>query len=303
MAAEVKSDIEIARAAKQAADPGRSAPKLGIPAEQPRALRQRQGEDLGRVHQVARRAAGRQADPRHRHQPDAGRRGEDDHHGRASATALNRIGKQRGDLPARALARALLRHEGRRGGRRLCAGRADGGHQPPLHRRFPRHHLRAQSALGDDRQPHLLGQRARTSTSRRIVWRRVAGHERPRAARDRLLARRRRQRLSARGRLRHHGRLGDHGDPLPRQRHRGPAAADRRHRRRLPPRQERGDGARPEGRRRHDGAAHEGDAAEPRADAGEQSRLHPWRAVRQHRAWLQFGDGDEDGAEARRLSW
>ena len=37
----------------------------------------------------------------------------------------------------------------------------DGGHQPPLHRRLPRHHLGAQSALGADRQPHLLGQRAR----------------------------------------------------------------------------------------------------------------------------------------------
>ncbi len=50
--------------------------------------------------------------------------------------------------------------------------------------------------------------------------RRVAprdGHERPRAARDRVLARRRRERLSARGRLRHHGRVGSHGDLLPRQ--------------------------------------------------------------------------------------
>ncbi len=43
------------------------------------------------------------------------------------------------------------------------------------------------------------------------------GHERPRAARDRLLARRRRQRLSARGRLRHHGRFRGDGDLLPRQ--------------------------------------------------------------------------------------
>ena len=32
--------------------------------------------------------------------------------------------------------------------------------------------------------------------TRRVVWRRVHGHERPRAARDRLLAGRRRQRLS-----------------------------------------------------------------------------------------------------------
>ncbi len=55
---------------------------------------------------------------------------------------LNRIGKKADDLPARALARPLLRHEGRRRRRRLCPGRADGGHQPPLHRRLPRHHAR-----------------------------------------------------------------------------------------------------------------------------------------------------------------
>ena len=41
----------------------------------------------------------------------------------------------------------------------------DGGHQPSLHRRLPRHHLGAQPALGADRQPHLLGQRASASTS------------------------------------------------------------------------------------------------------------------------------------------
>jgi formate--tetrahydrofolate ligase len=67
----------------------------------------------------------------------------------------------------------------------------------------------------DDRQPHLLGQRAR---HRRAPHRLAAGdgHERPGAARHRLLARRRRQRLPARGRLRHHGGLRGDGDPLPR---------------------------------------------------------------------------------------
>ena len=42
-------------------------------------------------------------------------------------------------------------------------------------------------------------------------------------------------------------------------------------------------------------------AAQSRADAGEQSGLRPWRPVRQHRAWLQFGGRHHDGAEARRL--
>ena len=35
--------------------------------------------------------------------------------------------------PARALARPVVRHEGWRRGQRLCAGGADGGHQPRLH--------------------------------------------------------------------------------------------------------------------------------------------------------------------------
>ena len=63
---------------------------------------------------------------------------------------------------------------------------------------------------------HIYWGNALGIDSRRVAWRRVHRHERPRAARDRLLARRRRQRLSARGRLRHHGRLGGDGDLLPR---------------------------------------------------------------------------------------
>ena len=51
-----------------------------------------------------------------------------------------------------------------------------------------------------------------------------------------------------------------------------------------------------------DGGAAEGrDRAEPGADPGEQPGLHPWRPVREHRAWLQLGDRDEDRAEAGRL--
>ena len=297
MAAKAKSDIEIARAAKKRPILEIGA-KLGIPAESLDPY----GNDKAKVSAefiIARRPARRQADPRHRHQPDAGGRREDDDDRRPRRRAEPHRQARR-DLPARALARALLRHEGRRGRRRLCPGRADGGHQPPFHRRFPRHHLGAQSSVRDDRQPYLLGQRARYRyPPHRLAARH--GHERPRASRDRLLARRRRQRFSARRRVRHHRRLGDHGDPLPRQGSRRSAEAHRRHRHRLSPRQERGDGARPEGRRRDDRAPDEGDAAEPRADDGEQSRLHPRRAVRQHRAWLQFGDGDEDGAETRRL--
>ena len=200
---------------QEAADHGHRAREARHRAGEPRALRPLQGQGVDGLHQVAQGQAERQADPGHRDHADAGGRGQDHHHGRPHRRAQPH--RQEGDaVPARAFARPVLRHEGRRRRRRLCPGRADGGHQPPFHRRLPRHHLGAQSALRADRQPHLLGQRARhRSAPRRLAPRH--GHERPRAARDRLLARRRRQRLSARGRLRHHRRLRGDGDLLPRQ--------------------------------------------------------------------------------------
>ena len=200
----------------------------------------------------------------------------------------------------RGLAGAEFRRQGRCGRRRLCADRADGGHEPPLHRRLPCHHHRPQPFVGADRQPHLLGQRAR---HRHAAGRLAArhGHERPGAARNHLLAGRGGERLSARGRLRHHGGFGGDGDPLPGHRPEGPGEAARRHHRRLPTRQEPGVRARPQSRRRHGGAAQGRHAAQPGADAGEQPRLRAWRAVRQHRPWLQFGGGHHHGAEARRL--
>ena len=68
------------------------------------------------------------------------------------------------------------------------------------------------SALIDN---HIYWGNALGIDSRRVAWRRVHGHERPRAARDRLLARRRCQWLSARSRVRHHRCLRSHGDFLP----------------------------------------------------------------------------------------
>ena len=63
------------------------------------------------------------------------------------------------DLPARAGARPGVRHEGWRGRRRLLAGRADGGHQPALHRRLRRHRAGQQPA----------GRRSSTTTSTRAT--------------------------------------------------------------------------------------------------------------------------------------
>ena len=123
----------------------------------------------------------------------AGRRQDHDHRGPGRRAQPYR--QEGGDLPARALARAGVRHEGRRRRRRLRAGRADGGHQPALHRRLRRHPARQQPARGDDRQPHPPRQRARHRRAPHPVEAR-ARHERPRAARDHRRPRRPGQRLS-----------------------------------------------------------------------------------------------------------
>ena len=175
----MKSDLEIARETKLRPIGG-DRRETGHPRRCAGAVWPPQGQDRHRLHQVAGGPAGRRAGAGHRHQPDAGRRGQDHHHRRPRRRAEpHRLA--RGDLPARAVARAELRHEGRRGRRRLCAGRADGPDQPALHRRLPRHHLGQQPAGGDDRQPHLLGQCARHRRAAHLLAA-LPGHERPRAA-------------------------------------------------------------------------------------------------------------------------
>ncbi len=82
---------------------------------------------------------------------------------------------------------------------------------------------------------------------------------------------------------------------------RGSEDAARQHRRRLHARPEARARARPGRARRDDRAAEGRAAAQSRADAREQSGVHPRRPVRQHRARLQLGDRDQDGAEALRL--
>ena len=126
----------------------------------PQPLRQvhRQGRHAGDSR--FRGAAGGQADPRHGDQPDACRRGQDHDDGRPRRRPVAHR-QELHDRAARAFARPVLRREGRGGRRRQSPDRADGADQPAFHRRFPRHHQRAQPAGGDDRQPYLLGQRAR----------------------------------------------------------------------------------------------------------------------------------------------
>ena len=153
---------------------GRTPGRAGFGAD---ALRPPHREARPRLDRRAQGSTGRPAGAGHGDHADAGRRGQDHDHGGPRRRAQPDR-QARGDRLARALARPLLRHEGRRRRRRLRAGRADGADQPALHRRLPRHRQRAQPAGGDARQPHLLGQRA---GPRRAAHRLAPGdrHERP----------------------------------------------------------------------------------------------------------------------------
>ena len=149
-------------------------------------------------------------------------------------------------------------------------------------------HIYWGNALGYRPPPHRLAARAR--------------HERPRAARNDRRARRGGQRLSARGRLRHHGRLRGDGGLLPRVGSRrsggaGSAAwssATRATERRSPRLDLKAEGAM---------TVLLKDALKPNLVQTLEAiaRVRAWRAVRQYRAWLQFRRRDADRAQARRL--
>ena len=199
--AEYKSDIEIARAARsQETDPGNR-----------RAARHTGASICPRLWAMPRRRSPlpssartpgprrRPADPGHGHQRRHRRARARRRRRSALAMALNRIGKQCRDLPARSRPSAL--NFGVKG------GAAGGGYAQVvpmedinLHFTGDFHAIasRPQPAVGDDRQPHLLGQRAGHRRAPRHLAPRHR-HERPGAARHHLVARRRRQRLSAPG--------------------------------------------------------------------------------------------------------
>ena len=100
---------------------------------------------------------------------------------------LGAIGRKPGALPARGVARPGVRDQGRRGRRRLRAGRADGGHEPPLHGRHPRDRRREQPARGDARGAPPARQQARHRPALDLVAA-LRRHQRPRAARHRRSA-------------------------------------------------------------------------------------------------------------------
>ena len=145
---------------------------------------------------------------------------------------------------------------------------------------------------------HIYWGNALAIDQRRVTWRRVLDMN-DRALREIVnslggVG----QRLPARRRLRHHGRIGSDGHLLPRVRSRRSAAAIRQHHRRLHPRQEARARRRSQGAGRHDRPPQGRALPQPGPDARRHAGLHSWRAVRQHRARLQFGAGHDDGVEA-----
>ena len=84
--------------------------------------------------------------PRHGNEPHPSRRGQDHRQHRACGRDAQ-AGRKCVPRSARTLARSRVRHQGRRVRRRICAGHPHGGHQPALHGRLPRRHVRQQPAF------------------------------------------------------------------------------------------------------------------------------------------------------------
>ena len=199
------------------------------PRRRARALRSvpREGRPLDP--RPAGRPARRQADHHDRDHADEGRRGQDHHVALAHAGhGEDRQGRRA--LPARALDGTGVRHQGRRHRRRLRAGRADGGHQPPLQRRLPRGHGGPQPAGVGARRLALLRQPAGDRPHQHHVAA-DARRERARAPVHGHRPRRQDARRPARERVRDHRRVRGDGGARARVRSRRPPrppGADRR---------------------------------------------------------------------------
>ncbi len=232
--------------------------------------------------------ARRQADPGDRHQPHPRRARARPPPRVGLADGLRQHGQERRGGPAGALPGPGVRRQGRRGRRRLRPGGAHGGHQPPLHRRLPRHRRGQQPAGRHAGQPHSAGQRPghRRAADHLEALR---GHERPPAAQSWWTA-------WAAGSTACPGRTASTSPwparswrcsawPTSLDRPEGAAGPDRGG---LYLRRRARDRRRPEGRGRHDRPAEGRPQAQPGADAGAHPRLHPRRPLCQHRPRLQL---------------
>ena len=180
------------------------------PARPARALRHRCGEDRpGGDRRDGRPAAGQVRRGLGDH-ADSARRGQDHRRGRAEPGVLaHRQAGDAGDPPA--VDGADVRHQGWRRRRRLQPGRADGAAQPAPHRRRPRRHRRHQHVRRRRRRARVPRQpvRARPAPDHLAAFDR---RQRPVAAQHRDRPRVAARRHATRDRLRHHRRVGGHGD-------------------------------------------------------------------------------------------
>ena len=87
--------------------------------------------------------------------------------------ALNKIGKKAVICLREPSLGPGVRHEGRRGRRRLCAGRADGRHQPAFHRRLQRDRRSPTTCSPRAIDNHIHHGNALGIDVRRIAWKRV----------------------------------------------------------------------------------------------------------------------------------
>ena len=150
-----------------------------------RALRPLQGEDRRwRRSTACSDAARRQARLRGGDDADQGRRGQDDHRGRPDAGPRASSASARCSCLREPSLGPVFGIKGGAAGGGTDPGRPDGGPQPALHRRHPRHRRGQQPAGGDARR---LDPARKPACDRRAAGR-VAprgGHERPRPAPDR----------------------------------------------------------------------------------------------------------------------
>ena len=206
----------------------------------------------------------------------AGRR-QDDHHRRARAGAQPDRSQGRGGHPP-ALAGPGLRHQGRRGRRRLLPGHPDGGLQPPPHRRRPRHRCRAQPRERLPRQPASTTATRSTSTPTRSAGRASSTSATAPCARSSSASAARPTACPRESEFVITVASRGHGHPGPRDRPLRPARAPRPHRHGHRPLGGGGHRRGPRRGRRHDRAAARRHQAQPAADARGRPGLRPLRA-------------------------
>ena len=127
--------------------------------------------------------------------------------------AMPHVGQAVDDRHSPAVDGADVRHQGRRGRRRLQPGRADGDAQPAPDRRLPRGDRGAQPARRDGRQPPAPGQRARARPRATSPGAGSSTSTTARCATSSSASGAREDGVTAADRLRHHRGVRGDGDP------------------------------------------------------------------------------------------